>query len=72
MIKTINNIKKKNMNSKKQWMKGKLFHNYHFNNYIAYKYLKIRSSYISSYIELGKQNKLNQFLLVSNGVVIDN
>ena len=72
MIKTIKHIFNKNMNSKDQWTKGKIFHNYHFNNYIAYKYLKIRSSYLNSYIELDKQNKLNQFSTVSNGVVIDN
>tara|TARA_Y100000389_G_C17470580_1_gene530183 strand:+ start:3217 stop:4101 length:885 start_codon:yes stop_codon:yes gene_type:complete len=72
MIKTIKNILNKNMNSKNQWTKGKVFHNYHFNNYIAYKYTKKRKSYICSHIKLDKQNKLNQFLLVSNGVIIDN
>ena len=41
MIATLSHILVNDLSTKAQWLSGKLFHNFHFNNYFAYKYLMI-------------------------------
>jgi methionyl-tRNA formyltransferase len=68
IIESINNIKNKKLFTKKQWVLGRLYHNYHFNNYFAYKYLKQRKRYIDQFCKLERKRKLDRVMLISNGV----
>jgi methionyl-tRNA formyltransferase len=71
MIKTISHISANDMTTIKQWLHGKLFHGFHFNNYYAYSYLKRKNIYVSNYCKLDKENKLHKLSLVSNGIIYD-
>ncbi|MDC1328955.1 formyltransferase family protein [Pseudomonadales bacterium] len=67
IVATIKHIKDDDLTTKKQWLHGNLFHNHHFNNYIAYKYFKKRRDYINKFCELAQKNKLDNVVLVKNG-----
>jgi methionyl-tRNA formyltransferase len=71
MVATINHIKNDDLVTKKQWLYGNLFHNHHFNNYTAYKYFKKKRDYINIFCELAQKNKLDNVILVKNGVLHD-
>ena len=67
MISTINDLQNSSLIAEKQWTLGKLFHNYHFNNFYAYKYFSVRNKYFSEYCRLGQENKLDNLFIVSKG-----
>ena len=68
MIATINHLKNNNLVAEKQWIFGKLFHNYHFNNYCAYKYFMKKTKFINKFCKLDQEGKLDKVVVVSNGM----
>lgn len=68
IIATINHIKEGNLLTKKQWLNGKLFHNYHFNNFFAFRYFNKRSTYLNKFCKLDDKRRLDNVILISNGV----
>ena len=72
MIATMGHISENDLTTKSQWLSGNLFHNYHFNYYIAYKYLKNKNTFTREYCRLERDNKLPVLQLVSNGIIYDN
>lgn len=70
MVETIKLIEKGGVNSKEQWIKGKLFLSKHWNNYIAYEYFKKRDKFIKEYCELESKKQLPDVKKVTNGSLV--
>ena len=71
VIESIGYIEKNSLNSIEQWMKGNLFFNSDWNNYIAYKYFKNKKHVIFKSIENIENNSQSEIYLVNNGKKID-
>ncbi len=67
MAQSIKLIENDDINSVKQWTKGKLFFNRDWDNYAAYKYFKKREKFLSMYCKLFEKNQLPKVKLIKNG-----
>jgi methionyl-tRNA formyltransferase len=65
MVKAVRYAERKPLPAVRQWEMGKVFHARHFNNYVAYKYLKKRIEFVRQYIELQSQGRLPALQIVS-------
>ncbi len=70
MVKAIEYIEDNRLSSIEQWEEGKLFFDRDWNSYLAYRYLKNRDRFLSTYCELQKENRLPKLKLIENGAVL--
>jgi folate-dependent phosphoribosylglycinamide formyltransferase PurN len=68
MVRALALITNGQLDSKKQWTKGKLFLKKHWNNYIAYKYFKRKDRFLLKHSWLLENDKLPKVKLITNGI----
>jgi len=66
MIKAIRLVESGKAAYEKQWIKGKLFLNRDMNNYIAYRYFKMKDKFFEKYCKLDENNKLPELRIISD------
>jgi methionyl-tRNA formyltransferase len=66
MIRAIRLVESGKVAYEKQWIKGKLFLNRDMNNYIAYRYFKMKDRFFEKYCELDESNKLPELRIIGD------